>query len=147
MYQCDSLYDQEVPHMYPQVKDCLALRTSNAVESTHFDIKFILSRFHYVTHIPIAGLAAPQREYADKVKTFQLTHKVIPSSSPSLWYSLLVCDVLWREGNFLNKERCFIIFFFLLELFQDLCQMQEHWMIEGIKSNVWFYVKFAVTRR
>lgn len=29
-----------------------------------------------------------------------------------------------------------IIFYLLSELFQDLCQMQEHWMIEGNYVNV-----------
>lgn len=66
MYQCDSLYDQEVPHMYPQI----SLRNT----------------------------------YPDR-----------RSCSPA--------ERIRGQGENLSIDS--------QELFQDLCQMQEHWMIEA----------------
>lgn len=74
MYQFDSPYDQEVPHMYPQVKHCfLSSLLENALTFPHFGnimFEFTLGSFLHDPLTSNASPVVPQSEIAVRVKIY-----------------------------------------------------------------------------
>lgn len=134
MYQFESTYDQEVPHMYPQVKQSFSrletlsflLRLSIMLSLYSRQLSSRPSRFERKSCSPVERIRGQGENLSldsqgnNKLRLLDNTH---------------LYNIFWRKEKL---QLSLSNFFASSELFQDLCQMQEHWMIEGNYVNLKF---------
>lgn len=132
MYQFDSTYDQEVPHMYPQVT-----QTFSRLETLSFPLRLpmILSIYSRQLSSRPSHLERKSCSPVERIRGHGENLSLDSQGKLRLHY-----NILWY--HFFSDISEIVIEFgdvsLYAELFQDLCQMQEHWMIEGNYVNVKF---------
>lgn len=123
MYQLESCYDQEVPHMFPQVTYSYSI--SMAVRIPFWTWYF----FHlFRSKVSTRSFQNEHKFYTGNERSKQSDTLTLDSQGNAV--KLVIFSPLCISQNIPTVSHT-IYYSRIVELFQDLCQMQDHWISEG----------------